>query len=155
MAVRSKNPKDIIKKTTEELLKNLQVEAKIDVTEEETGFMVNINTTETGLLIGYHGEVVNSLQVLLGVIVYKKLNKWVRVVVDVGDYRKRREEAIKRMVEKGLEEAIVTKQDVILPHLSPLERRIVHVTLATHPEAYSQSEGEGKDRHVVIKLRQK
>lgn len=154
-AKKQNNIEEIISKTAEELLKQLEVEATVSVqNDEEEGYKLNIETPETGLLIGYHGEVVNSIQVLLGIMVYKKSNEWVRIVVDVGDYRQKREESIKRIAEEKAEEVITTGQSVALPYLSPLERRIVHITLAENPKVYSESEGEGKDRHIVIKLRE-
>jgi spoIIIJ-associated protein len=150
-----------IKKTAAELLDKLQVSATVEVSKEtddlpagQAGhYKVNIETTETGLLIGYHGETLNSLQLLLGVILYKKLGKWVRVVLDVGDYRKAREENIKEMVNRITAEVEETSQPVVLPYLTPYERRIVHMMLSDNPKFASESEGEGKDRRIVIKPR--
>src|SRR3990172_7800696 len=89
-----------VKKITDELLSLLQVKADVEAVEvkEEEHVKVNIKTEETGLLIGHHGETLNSLQLLLGILLYKKLGTWVRVVMDVGDYRKMREENLKEMV---------------------------------------------------------
>lgn len=146
-----------IKKTTEELLEKLKVEATVDVSEGEkegeTNYKVNIGTQETGLLIGYHGETLNSLQLLLGVILYKKVGKWIHIVVDVGNYRQMREESIKEMVDRIVGEVESTKQPVTLPYLSPLERRIVHMMLTDSKTVISESEGSGRDRRLTIKPR--
>lgn len=144
-----------IKKTTEELLTQLKVEGTVEITEEkkeeEVNFKVNIQTQETGLLIGYHGETLNGFQLLLGVILYKKIKKWVHIIVDVGNYRQMREESIKEMVNRIVAEVETTNQPVILPYLSPLERRIVHVMLTDHEKVASESIGEGKDRRLTIR----
>ncbi|MBI3380222.1 KH domain-containing protein [Candidatus Gottesmanbacteria bacterium] len=144
-----------IKKTTEELLTMLKTEGKVEVGEEksneESNYIIKIETQETGLLIGYHGETLNSLQLLLGVILFKKLGKWVHVVVDVGNYRQMREESIKEMVNRIVSEVEATNQGATLPYLSPLERRIVHMMLTNHGKVVSESVGEGKDRRLTIR----
>lgn len=138
-----------------DLLDRLQVTSTIEVTETEPdNYKVNVQTEETGLLIGYHGETINSIQLILGVMLYKKLGKWIRVVLDVGDYRKMREDSIKEMVNRIVAEVEASGQPVNLPFLTPLERRIVHMMLADHPKVSSQSQGEGRDRRVMIKLRE-
>lgn len=143
-----------IEKATKELLEKLMVEAKVTVAKDpEDHFKVNIETSETGLLIGFHGATLNSLQLLLGVILYKKMGEWVRVVVDVGDYRKTREENIKEMAERIVKEVEVNNQPVVMPYLTPFERRVVHLLLSSHPKVTSESEGEGRERRVVIKPR--
>lgn len=144
-----------IKKITEDILSKLKSEAVVEASEEKEGseanFKVNVQTQETGLLIGHHGETLNSLQLLLGVILYKKLKKWVHVVVDVGNYRKMREESIKEMVGRIVNEVETTNQPITLPYLSPLERRIVHMMLTDHKKVMSESAGSGRDRRLTIR----
>jgi len=152
-----------IEKVTSELLSQLLIEATVEVKEQSGGeekgeeenkhFIVNITTSESGLLIGHHGETINSLQLLIGVILFKKLGKWVRVMVDIGDYRKMREESIKEMVNRIITEVEQTGRAVELPYLSPLERRIVHMMCTSNEKTVSESAGEGKDRRVSIKPR--
>jgi len=159
--MKSKEPQNTIveeiKKTTEELLTKLQTKTTVEVIEEEAegeiNYKVNIQTLETGLLIGYHGETLNSLQLLLGVIIYKKIKKWVHIIVDIGNYRKMREESIKEMVNRIVGEVEVSQKPVTLPYLSPLERRIVHMMLTDHKTVASESTGEGKDRLLSIRPR--
>jgi len=145
-------PEEEIKIVLGDLLDKLQIQAEIDVFqgEEENTYKVNIKTQETGLLIGYHGEILNSLQLLLGVILYKKMGRWLRVIVDVGEYRKTREESIKEMVERIVSEVEATNQPVVLPYLTPFERRIVHVMLANNQKVISESSGEGRNRRITI-----
>lgn len=149
------NTKEEIKNTTVELLSKLQVENVVEVSEEkvdaEVNYKVNIQTQETGLLIGHHGDTLNGLQLILGVIMYKKLGSWIHVVVDVGNYRQMREESIKEMVNRIVGEVEATSQPVTLPYLSPLERRIVHMMLSGNLKVVSESTGEGKDRLLTIR----
>ena len=151
-----------IRTQTEMLIDKLGVEAQVSVrketsasqkNEEVNHYIVTIETKESGLLIGYHGETLNSLQLLLGVILFKKLGNWTRIVVDIGNYRQMRQDSITAMVDRMIEEAQRTVQPITLPVFTPLERRLVHMKLSTHPTLISQSEGLGKDRRVTIKPR--
>lgn len=145
---------DTIKQLASELLEKLSVGAVVTIDEDTEGTVnVRIETEETGLLIGYHGETLNSLQLILGAMVFHTLGDWVRIVVHVGDYREKREESLKVMTLRMAQEVVSSRQPVFMPYLSPFERRIVHMTLADHPEVKSESEGEGRERRVVIKLK--
>ncbi len=143
---------DIVKQLATEFLQKLTIEAKIAVEEDSQGSIhLHLETPESGLLIGYHGETLNSFQLLLGIMVHKQLGEWVRVVVHVGDYREKREQTIKAMALRIAEEVSQNSQPVAMPYLSSFERRIVHLTLAEHPTVKSESEGEGRYRRLVIK----
>ncbi|MBM3283102.1 KH domain-containing protein [Candidatus Gottesmanbacteria bacterium] len=143
-----------VKSTLASLLEKLRVEGNCTVTKESPDhYKAIIETQESGLLIGRHGETLNSLQLILGVILYKKLKSWVRVVLDVGNYRQAREEDIKEMVNRIASEVDATGKPVILPYLSPLERRIVHLMLSDHQKVTSESSGEGRNRRITLKLR--
>jgi len=155
--------KKIIQETMLELLKKLQVQAELEVKRQEKKkdssktpevcYQVEIKTPETGLLIGRHGETLNSLQLILGLILYKKIGSWQRVILDVGGYRKAREESLKQMVARVINEVELTKQPVTLPFLTPLERRMVHLMVAENKKFTSESKGEGKERRLTIRLR--
>lgn len=144
---------DIIKEVIVDLFKHLLTEADIAVEKGDDHFKVNIQTPDTGLLIGRHGETLNSLQLLLGVILYKKMGSWQRIVLDVGSYRKMREENLREMVERIVLEVEANKQPVVLPFMTPLERRFVHMLLADREKVTTESSGEGRERRLTIKLR--
>jgi len=156
-----KNLETEIKTIVAELLKRLKLEANIDVVKEESGsaankvdhFKVNIQTPETGLLIGHHGETLNSLQLLLGVVLYKRIGQWVHVILDVCNYRATREESLKEMVNRIVFEVEKSHQPVSLPYLNSFERRIIHLMLANHKTITSISEGSGRQRRLIIKPR--
>jgi spoIIIJ-associated protein len=152
------NTKDLLLEIVNDLFMKLEVQAQIDVISEietngEENYKVNIQTEETGLVIGRHGETINSLQLLVGVMLYKKTGSWIRVILNVGDYRQAREESIKQMVERIVGEVETTLTPVALPFLTPYERRIVHMMLTDSKTVVSESIGEGKDRRLMIKPR--
>lgn len=150
MAKESK--KEVVQKLTADLLEKLSVAATVTVVDAaEEGMSVNIDTQESGLLIGYHGETLNSLQLLLSMMLFQTYNEWIRIVVNIGDYREKREETIKSLALRVASEVALTKQPTPLPYLVPFERRIVHMTLVDHPSVISVSEGEGRERRVMVK----
>lgn len=137
---------------TEELLGKLEIVGTVTVTTDETdAFRVSISTEETGLLIGHHGKTLESLQVILGIIVSKKLGRWVKTYVNVGDYREKREEALMHMAQRAAERALASGRPVELSRLSPAERRIIHLTLSGDDRIVTESAGEGDDRVLLVK----
>lgn len=72
-------------------------------------------------------------------------------VVDINYYRRERERLIIELAKAGAKKALLTKTNVELPPMNAYERRLVHVEISTHPDLTTESEGEGKDRRIVIK----
>jgi spoIIIJ-associated protein len=143
---------DEVKKQAEDLLAALQIKAKVSTLVDENEVVtVNIETEESGLLIGFHGETLSSFQLILGLMVYKKTGKWTKVLVEVGDYRAKRAEQLTAMAAAYANQAISTGQSVYLPPLPPSERRVVHMALQDRPDVETYSEGEGNSRRVVVK----
>lgn len=140
-----------IKESAEELLQQMQVDAQVEVVENEGFFTVNVSTEESGLLIGFHGETLSSFQMILGLIVFKKLGEWTKVVVEIGDYRAKRAEQLGAMAQSYANQAISSGQPVFLPPLPPAERRVVHLALEARGDVITESEGEGNQRRVVVK----
>ena len=122
------------------------------MTTDETGaFRVNISTEETGLLIGHHGKTLESLQLILGIIISKKLGRWVKAYVNIGDYREKREEALMHIAQRAAERALALGRPVELSRLSPAERRIIHLTLSGDERIETESVGEGDGRVLLVK----
>jgi spoIIIJ-associated protein len=143
---------DQVKAITEDLLKRLDVAGTVAVDVDETGaFRVHIETEETGLLIGFHGKTLESFQIILGLLVSKELSQWVKVYVNVGDYREKREEALMLMAQHAAERALAAGRAIELPHLSASERRVIHLTLAGDERVETESVGEGSSRTLLVK----
>jgi spoIIIJ-associated protein len=141
-----------VKQITEDFLKRLDVVGQVVVDVDETGaFRVHIETEETGLLIGFHGKTLESFQIILGLLVSKELATWVKVYVNVGDYREKREEALMLMAQHAAERALAAGRPIELPHLSASERRVIHLTLAGDERVETESVGEGSARTLLVK----
>ena len=147
--------RETVKKITEELLAKLEVTGVVDVAVDETGaYRVHIETEETGLLIGYHGRTLESFQIMLGMLASKRLGEWVKTYVNVGDYREKREEALMLMAQRAAERALAVDRPVELAHLSPSERRVVHLTLSGDERIETESVGVGNSRTLLVKPKQ-
>lgn len=143
---------ETIKQTTDELLEKLEIEANVAVDQDEQkAYHVRIETPESGLLIGYHGQTLESLQLILNLILAKKLESWQRVVVHVGDYREKRSSYLESLAAQVAERVAQTGEEEILPEMSSFERRLVHLALSDHPEVATESTGESRDRRIVVK----
>lgn len=105
---------------------------------------------DTAILIGKHGQTIDSLQYLVGVITNKRLTERIRIVIDAEGYRGRREDALRKQALFFARQVKDKGEEAVLESLHANERRIIHMTLADDPEVYTYSEGEDPDRHVVI-----
>ena len=103
-----------------------------------------------GLLIGRRGETLRSLQFLLNLLVSRRVQKWPQIVVDVGNYRQRRQESLEGLARRMAERVAQTGRSLMLEPMGAYERRIVHLALRDDPTVYTESAGEGENRKVVI-----
>lgn len=147
--------KQIVQEVAQDLLARLEVSGNVMVDTDETdAYRVHIETEETGLLIGYHGRTLESFQIMLGLLVSKKLGNWERVYVNVGDYREKREESLMYMAQRAAERAIALGRPVEIGNLTASERRVIHLTLQGDERVETVSEGEGSRRVLFVKPRE-
>ncbi len=143
----------IAQETIESLLSSLGVSGTVETQIGDEGVNAVIATEDSGMIIGYHGETLESLQLIASLQLYKKVGTFVRVSLEVGDYKKNRTDALERLAQGAKERALAESREIALPSLKSWERRIVHVILQEDPEVMSESIGEGKDRTLVVKPR--
>lgn len=137
------------------LLGMLLLEGSYDIEEKEEGFLVSIETKDAGRLIGARGESLDYLQLLVNQMVSKKVGEdgFKRVVVDAMGWRKQKEEELIKDAQSWGKQVLESGQPLELEPQSPWQRRIVHITISEMPGLISESMGEGRDRHIVIKVK--
>jgi spoIIIJ-associated protein len=141
-----------VKQITEDLLNRLEVVGTVSVDVDETGAnRVHIETAETGLLIGFHGQTLESFQIMLSLLVAKQTGSWQKVYVNIGDYREKREEALMHMAQRAAERAMALNRPIELSNLSASERRVIHLTLSGDEHVTTESIGEGMHRKLLVK----
>jgi len=149
-----KKEKKIIDKTVSELLETLEIDGSFEIAEDDEGVSLTLDTKDSGLVIGYHGDTLESLQLITSLCIAKRLGRFVRVSIEVGDYKKNRIEWLKSLALTTKEKAVNENQGIPLPELKSWERRIIHLLLQNDEEVTSESQGEGRERVLVISPKQ-
>jgi len=135
-----------------EMLSRMGVRAQVQVEagSDDDPVRLNIQGNNLGMLIGRRGETLMAMQFLTRLMVSHRFQRWANVVVDVDDYRLKREETLKRLAARMAQEAVQTGRVQELEPMPPSERRIIHLTLRDFDGVSTQSTGEGEARRVTI-----
>ena len=138
----------------EQLMRHLGFDVRVEV---ETGETSRLNVVADGdekealgALIGRKGERLSALQHLVNLMLSKEMGAWTRVLVDVEDYRGRRERQLRELAERAAARVVETGKMLQLEPMSALERRWIHLSLRDHPGVATQSIGEEPNRRVVL-----
>jgi spoIIIJ-associated protein len=135
------------------ILNNMEVEADISVSEDDENIVVDINGDDIGIIIGRRGETMDALQYLTSLVVNKGYEDYKRVVLNVENYRQKREETLVKLANRLAEKVVKYKKPVTLEPMNPYERRIIHSSLQGHRFVETFSTGEEPKRKVVIALK--
>jgi spoIIIJ-associated protein len=139
-----------------ELLENilglLGLEGSFEVEEKDDGVFVSIETEEAGKLIGKGGETLSALQLVLNLALAKQMGQGEskRVIVDVSNWRKSKEEELAHKARTWAQKVLDTGEEMELEPMPAWQRRIVHMTIEGTEGVKSESMGEGENRHLVI-----
>src|SRR3989344_4422633 len=151
---KAKLDENLVAESIREIIEKLQVPATIEVSRHDNIFFDNIDSKDSSLLIGKYGVNLESLQFILAVRI-KTLtgNDDFEIYVDVGGWRRKKEEKLKHMALDAAQRVETENEPQAIYNLTSSERRVVHVALADHPSVETISEGEGENRHIIIKPR--
>ncbi|MBO7179029.1 MAG: protein jag [Clostridia bacterium] len=126
-------------------------DANVTVKETDEDMFFEITCSEDyGNIIGRRGETLDALQYLTRLFVNRADKDGKRVSLNVGDYRKRREETLKSLAKRQAQRAIKYRRSCVLEPMNPYERRIIHTAVQEIEGVSSHSVGEGENRRVVI-----
>jgi len=126
------------------------IEAEIEFEEREDHVRYHIEVPELGVLIGRHGQTLEALQFLIGVINARRNLVDYRVVIDVEGYRERREKQLRELARRSAQRASREGRKIVLAPMPAVDRRVIHMALADHADVKTYSEGEEPDRRVVV-----
>lgn len=146
----AKNQK-IAQELIAQLFKHLGIKEPFEVTETEESIDVVVSSVDPGLIIGHHGDTLDSLQLVLSLMLAKSSGEYKRVSLEVGDYKKNRSDYLKNLATQTKERVLSEQREIFLPNLKPWERREVHLSLQDDDQVISESVGEGKERTLVVK----
>jgi spoIIIJ-associated protein len=141
-----------------EFLARIFQEMSLDVMVEKfsTGddsVTLQLHGADLGILIGKHGQTLDSLQDLTNLVANKDQEKWLKFSLDVEDYRKRRIETLNRLALRLAEKAKRRNERIVLEPMNSHERKIIHMALQDDRRISTYSEGDDPFRHVVITVR--
>ncbi|MCL2280819.1 single-stranded DNA-binding protein [Candidatus Saccharibacteria bacterium] len=140
------------KKYVEDVLSFFGINVDVYATADEDVIELSVpNTYLSNLLIGKNGDTLRSLQFLVRTTLIQKEAELTRVNLDVADYKRRHNDRIADQAEKWAKEVLDTGEAMSLKPMNAAERRVVHKVLADYSQLTSESEGEGRDRHIVLK----
>jgi spoIIIJ-associated protein len=135
------------------VLDKMQIDADIEMIEDEDSLQLKIVGKDIGIIIGRRGETLDSLQYLTSLVVNKGEEEYKRVVIDIENYRQKREETLVKLADRLAEKVIKYRKPVTLEPMNPYERRIIHSSLQNNRYVETYSTGEEPNRKVVIALK--
>ncbi len=130
-------------------LMGVAVEARASAMGDEE-ITLDLTGDDLALIIGKHGDTLDALQLLVAIITNRGSDTTARIVLDAEDYRDRRERSLEATALSHAAKAKQTDREVVIRDLKAYERRIIHLTLRDDPEIETYSEGEGRQRNLVI-----
>ncbi|MCC3869994.1 protein jag [Terrisporobacter mayombei] len=145
---------EIAREFIESILLKSKINAKVNATQEDNLIKISIEGKEATCLIGRRGETLDAVQFLTG-LALNKINKdsHMRVLVDIENYRNKREESLVRYARKVAREVAKTRRIKKLDYMNPYERRIVHSALQNDRYVITYSEGTDPYRRLVIEYK--
>jgi len=145
---------DYLKESLIEILKLMDIEANLEVRRRENRIEIKIFSNNNAILIGKNGRTMQSLQTLLRQILKNNVKSNLTIMLDVEDYKEKRNRNIEYLAKKIAREVGKTKVETKLDNMNSYERRVVHNILSNNKFVYTVSEGEEPNRHVIIKPRE-
>ena len=143
-----------VEKIVEKLFSFLEIEGTFEIAQGDGVLDLLMDTKDSGMVIGYHGEILESLQLITSLLIAKKLGRFIRVSIEVDGYKKTRTEYLQKLAQDARERAIAEQAEQVITDLKSWERRIVHLILQEDKEVTSESQGEGRERVLVIRPKQ-
>lgn len=145
---------EVAKKDVDEFLKQFISKVNSEITYnikiEDNTILVNIDGNSYGNLIGYRGETLNAMQTILSSIANKKVKDRIKLILDIGNYREKREKSLEELAEKVSKTVLRNGKNITLEPMTAFERKIIHSKLQENPRIETYSIGEGDSRRVVI-----
>ena len=143
-----------IKSKIYELLKDMGINANIEMTTSGETPKYTIISDQDSLIIGKNGKNLQALSIVISQIVNKEINYPYKFIIDVGEYKLKREKNLQRLARNIAREVKNTKIEAKMDSMNSYERRIIHETLKNNKYVYTESEGEEPNRCVVVKPRE-
>ena len=144
------NSKGIVDEFLKVWIKKVDESLEYSIKVEDFSILVEISGSASGMMIGYRGETLNALQTILSNIANNGQNEKIRLILDIENYRAKREKVLDELAKKVARNVLKTGKSVTLEPMSAYERKIIHNSLQSFEKIENHSIGEGDNRRVVI-----
>ncbi|MBQ1894605.1 MAG: protein jag [Clostridiales bacterium] len=141
---------DAAVKFVAEVLSGIGIHGNMDSYREDDSIYISVSGADCGAAIGRHGETLEAISYMTNLIANRHSEERVHVHLDVGGYRRHREQILKNLADKAASKAKRTGRKVAMESMNPAERRIVHSYLQNVDGVTTHSEGEEPDRRVIV-----
>lgn len=141
----------------EKLIADMELDAEVSMTEGENGeHRISISGQSAAILIGHHGETLDSLQYLANLAANKRVGgrkeEYVKITVDVEGYRAKREETLRDLARRRAAQVLKYKKSFMFEPMNPYERRIIHSEIQNIEGVSTNSIGSENNRKIVVFL---
>lgn len=145
---------DFIKEYLTELLKNIGINANLEIRKRNDSISITIFSDNNALLIGKNGKNMDSLTTVIRQVILNNTNEYFKINLDVNDYKEKQQENLIRTAKKIAREVGKSKIEAKLDPMNSYERRLIHEALKENKYIYTESVGEEPNRCLIIKPRE-
>ncbi|GFN37118.1 RNA-binding cell elongation regulator Jag/EloR [Tepidimicrobium xylanilyticum] len=150
------DPIEIVENFLSKILLSMRIKGTVMAKRENNIINVeimNINSSDMGIIIGKRGNTLDAIQYLLSLSINRNREDYIKVILDVKGYRKKREETLIKLANRMAEKSKLSKKPIKLEPMNPYERRIIHSALQNVSGVSTYSEGEEPYRRVIIQAK--
>jgi len=144
---------DVAQNYVEGLIEKMGIKATVTSRLEDTLLIVELAGDNMGLIIGKHGETLDSIRYLLSLYVNRISETKLKVILNTEDYLRKREETLTRLADNLADKVVSTKKRVVIEPMNSYERKTIHTALQNDKYVTTHSEGNEPYRRVVIELK--
>ena len=145
---------DFVKDKLKEMLSNMGLDVKFEMTVRDEQINIKMYSDNNNILIGRNGQTLIAIQTILRQIVHNEIGIYPYILLDVENYKEKKNSNLERTAKRIAKEVQKTKIDVSLDNMNSYERRIIHNALSNFKNISTLSEGEEPNRHIVIRYKE-
>jgi len=149
--VKKSDIKEFIKNYLEKITKDIGLEARLEINEDEDVFSVKMFSDNNAILIGKDGRTLTSLQILIRQTISNQIKFNVKINLDASNYKVKKERFFEKDIKNIINDVIKTKDEVKLDPMNSYNRRIVHSIASEYYNIETESFGEEPNRYVLIR----
>ena len=142
---------EFVKKYIKDIIEQMNLEINLETRRNENNIQIKLHTNNNPIIIGKNGRTLSSLQTLVRQAIFAQTGVYTNIVLDVENYKEKKQRNIEFLAKKLAREVQKTKMDVKMDPMNSFERRLIHEKLKDFKGIKTESEGEEPNRYVVIK----